>query len=485
MFEFIKNLFKPKTNTVAIAESIEPDDRNYRRISEPQNEKSLNQLSRDQQLKLVFNLWLKNGFAKRLIQLPIDFIVGATMFTPEFKSKNDSIDETKLDACSELIKDFNERNKFASKFEKFATDLSLNGMLLTPCKYSENGDVTIGFIDPSKIDKVNTDPYDVTCITSVKMKTDFIKKPVTFEIVRKKSAFEDVKPEDYDLLDGDAFFYAINNVSNQPEGISDLLPDIDTIQKLYELLVNVVDSVKLANMFVLDTTYKGADATKIAEYVKSNPLPTRPTNRVHNENVETKLLGGTVTAFESDKIIRVIKNFILGNFSFPPMWFADGEDANRAIAIEQGTPVYKKLAKRQELLIDLLKNIYTYVIHSAVRSKEGFELSKDDLESLILEIRAPEIQIKNLDKITASLSSLVTSLDKAEQNRWLTGKTIRKSFISFINLLGFDINVETEEASLENETPEDNPPSVIPAMEIIKDEETIKKKKDDDKENVA
>ncbi len=457
-FNFLR---RKKTEASAHLEESRYEDFGFRKIGDSENQKNLNQLSRDEQLKVVFSLWLKNGFAKRLIQLPIDFIVGEEMFTPEFKSKDDVIPEETLKQCSELVKAFIEKNKLNEKFERFATDLSLNGMLLLPCTNNPNGDVIIGFIDPSRIEKVITNPYDITEITSVKMKTGFMGNTKIFQIVKKRSAF-DLPEEDqksYDLLSGDAFFYAVNNVSNQPEGVSDLLADIDMIQKLYELLINVVDSTKLANMFVLDVEITGASADQIKAWRKANPIPTRPTRYVHNDKVKQSLAGTGIKAFNAPEVVRVIKNFILGNSSYPPMWFADGEDANRAIAIEQGTPVYKKLDKRQQKLVGILKDIYMYVIHMAVLSKEGFKLKKDDLESLIIEIKAPEIQIKNLDKITKSLTELTSSLEKAESRKWLTGKTIRKAFINFINLLGFDINYEAEESALENDPGNDPEPT--------------------------
>lgn len=449
------------------------EDIGFRSIGSSDTQKNLTSLSRNQQLKLVFNLFIKNGFAKRLLQLPIEFIVGATMFCPEFKSKDDKIAQETLDECSDIIKEFNEKNKFANKFDKFALDLALNGMLLLPCINNDNGDVTVGFIDPAKIQKVITNPYDVTDVMEVKMKSNFVTKDKIYKIIRKKSAFEEVANEtvntaDYDLLTGDAFYCAINNVSNQPEGISDLLADIDLIQKLYDLLINVIDSTKLANMFVLDTTIEGADPGKIKEWKKNNPIPDRATRFVHNDKVKQNLMGTNIRAFNSPEVIRVIRNFVLGNSSYPPMWFADGEDANKATAVEQGTPVYKKFSKRQELLVGIIKDIYLYVIHTAVRQKEGFKLTKDDLENLIIEIKSPEIQIKNLDKITTALKDLTESLAKAEVNKWLTSKTTRKSFISFINLLGFDINQEAEEAALSGEE------------EIIKEKTIVEDLKKDD-----
>jgi hypothetical protein len=456
MFDFLKNFFNRFKKPISEASYLE--DIGWNSISSDKNTQGLGQTSRDAQLKTVFQLWLRDGFAKQLIQLPIDFIIGDEMFIPEFKSKHDTIPETTLNACSELIAEFKEKNKFENKFEKYATDLSLNGMLLLPVIETENGNVTIGFIHPGNIETVVPNPYDVTDIMSVKMKTDFTTKQKVYKIIRIQSAFDEAtetNPIDYDLLTGDAFYHSVNNVSNQPEGVSDLLADLDMLQKLDEMIISVADSIKLANMFVFDTEIQGANGDQIKQWKLNNPLPTRPTRFIHNERVKQQLLSTNVRAFTGHEVIRTIKNFILGNFAFPPMWFADGEDANRAIAIEQGTPVYKKLLKRQELLIEIIKNIYMYVIHSAIRSREGFPLKREDLENFIIQIKAPEIQIRNLERITNSLNTLTTSLNTAEQNNWLSSETVRKSFIQFVNLLGFDIDFETENTAVETQKEEE------------------------------
>ena len=54
---------------------IDYDERDYRRLSDT-NIKGLNPISRDRQLEIVYSLFLKNGLAKRILEIRNDFIFG-------------------------------------------------------------------------------------------------------------------------------------------------------------------------------------------------------------------------------------------------------------------------------------------------------------------------------------------------------------------------------------------------------------------------
>lgn len=453
IFSNILSRLFPDRNKILTEASFE--DYGFKSVGKTSNEKGISELSRDIQLKIAFQLWLKNGFAKRLVELPIEFIVGDSLFEPEFLSRNNKLSQEQLDECKKVIKDFVTLNKLNRRFEKFLTDLSINGMLILPVDKNTNGDIGLGFIDPSKIRKVRTNPYDVLDIIALKMKSNWTEKGSEELIVINESSSPHFSREEH--AEGDVFYYSINNVSNQPEGVSDLLADSDLIENLYKLLIGIIEGSNLANMFVLDVEIEGASPEQITQWKKENPLPTRPSRFVHNSKIKQQIINSGVQAFDNPEVIRVIKNFILGNRSYPPMWFADGQDANRAIALEQGTPVYKKLIKRQELAITILKDLYTYALYTASKGKEGFNIKPDALLDLDIQIKAPEIQVKNLGMLTNSLIKLTDSIDKAESKKWISGKTVQKVFISFLNMLGMDIDTQSEITELENESKEPAP----------------------------
>lgn len=436
-------------NGEILAEAID-EDFGFRNLSSPET-KGFNIMKRDQQLQLVFALWLKNGFAKRLVGIPIDFIFGDSLYSPDVKSKDNSISDDTLKELEEILTNFIKQNKLKNKFEKFYTDLSINGTLILPAAVNQyNGNVTVGFIDPSKLEKAETNPYDVTDVILLQMKRDFKGEKKQLEVIRTKSAFEDPESNDYNLLSGDTFFYSINNVSNQPEGVSDLLADADMIEILYHLIISVAEGANLSNMFILDVELKGASEDQINKWKKNNPIPKKPTRLVHNEKVEQKAVNPGVNPGNQAETIRTIKNIVLGNWSYPPMWFADGQDANRAIAVEQGTPIFKKLKKRQDLVIEILESLYTFALHSAIKFKEGIKLSQEQINSLEIEIKSPEIETKNVDNISNVLKNLVESLDKAEVKKWISYESSRKSFLEILNYFGMNIDVQSEEAKIDD-----------------------------------
>lgn len=440
LLDKIKSVFKSSPKLI---ESRTDEDYGFRSVRD-NKAKGINGVARDEQLRMVFSLWIKNGFAKRIIELPAEFIFGDTLFQPTIKSNKNLIDNDTLIECENAVKEFILSNKLVEKFEKFYVDLSLNGMLLCPVNVNPiNGKVKIGFIDPAHIDKVITNPYDITEITEVTLKNQFQGEQKILKVVtEEKENSEGLKT--YKVLSGDCFYFSINNVSNQPEGVSDLLANIDFIELVSQLLYNVVDAVRLQNLFVIDVELAGMSDKEAAQWLKENPLPKKPSRFAHNEKVKQTMLSPGLRASDNSESVKLAKNFVLGNYSYPAMWFADGTDANRAIAVEQGTPIFKKLKKRQDFVVNMLKEIYMFVVQQAVLKREGIILTQEQIKSLVIEIAAPEIDTKNSTVITDSLVKLSDSLIKAVSSKWITAETAQITYITFLNNLGFNINIDSE-----------------------------------------
>ena len=136
---------------------IDYDEYEYRRLSDI-NAKGLNPIARDRQLEIVYSLFLKNGLAKRILEIRNDFIFGDGF---KYALTGSGISENKLKQVKEVIDEFWEINNMDLRFEKKGFDLSLNGMLILPVFVNRiNGQVKLGFIDPKNIDKVITNLLD-------------------------------------------------------------------------------------------------------------------------------------------------------------------------------------------------------------------------------------------------------------------------------------------------------------------------------------
>jgi hypothetical protein len=425
---------------------IDYDEYEYRRFSDI-NAKGLNPIARDRQLEIVYSLFLKNGLAKRILEIRNDFIFGDGF---KYALTGSGISENKLKQVKEVIDEFWEINNMDLRFEKKGFDLSLNGMLILPVFVNRiNGQVKLGFIDPKNVDKVITNPLNVEDIVKIKLKNFGISsKQRTLDVIRLD---EDLKSESYGLLEGECFYFAINNVSNQPEGVSDLLGSADWLDMLDKMLFNTLQFVNALSKYFQDVELTGADDKKIEEWKKKNPISQNLARFVHNDKVKFSILTPNINNADPSEIVRLYKNIVLGSQGYPEHWFADGGNTNLATAVEQGTPIMRQLKNRQQYIIYILQTMLKFVLHKAYGKREGFTLTKEELNRVVINIIAPEFERKDFDKIGDGLKKIGDLILQAEQNKWLSKETSGRIFRSMVDIIGYDITEEDEVNRIETE----------------------------------
>lgn len=415
------------------------NDYEYRRLSDI-NAKGLNPIARDRQLEIVYSLFLKNGLAKRILEIRNDFIFGDGF---KYDIAGSGISETKLKQAKEVVDEFWDINNMDLRFEKKGFDLSLNGMLILPVFANRiNGQVKLGFIDPKNVDKVITNPLNVEEITKIKLKNFGINsRQKTLEVIRLN---DDLKSESYGLLEGECFYFAINNVSNQPEGVSDLLGSADWLDMLDKMLFNTLQYVNALSKYFQDVELAGADDKKIEEWKMKNPISQNLARFVHNDKVKFSILTPNISNADPSEIVRLYKNIVLGSQGYPEHWFADGGNTNLATAVEQGTPIMRQLKNRQQYIIYILQTMVKFALHKAYGRREGFTLTKDDLGRIVINIIAPEFERKDFDRIGEGLKKIGDLLLEAEQNKWISKESTGRIFRSIMDVVGYDINEDDE-----------------------------------------
>jgi hypothetical protein len=425
---------------------IDYGDADYRRLSDV-NTKGLNPLSRDRQLEIVYALFLKNGLAKRILEIRNDFIFGDG-FKYNITGKN--LSEAKLKQAKEVIDEFWEINKMDLRFEKKGFDLSLNGMLILPVFINSiNGQVKLGFIDPGNVDKVITNPLNVEDIVRIKLKgivtggrnTRYSGGARALDVIRLN---ENVNDSEFGLLSGECFYFAINNVSNQPEGVSDLLGSADWLDMLDQLLFNTLQFVSALSKYFQDVELQGADDKRIDDWKKKNPISQNLARFVHNEKVKYSILSPNINNADPSEIVRLYKNIVLGSQGYPEHWFADGGNTNLATAEEQNIPIMRQLKNRQQYIIYILQTMLRFALHKAYNKREGFSLTREELNRVAIDIIAPEFERKDFDKLGAGLKKIGDLLAQAESQNWLSKETSGRIFRSIVDMIGYDIDEEEE-----------------------------------------
>lgn len=422
---------------------IDYDDADYRRLSDV-NTKGLNPLTRDRQLEIVYTLFLKNGLAKRILEIRNDFIFGDGF---KYTVSGKDLSDEKIQQAKEVIDEFWEINKMDLRFEKKGFDLSLNGMLILPVFVNSiNGQVKLGFIDPKNVEKVVTNSLNVEDIVRIKLKGIGSNNRLrSLDVIRLN---DNAISSNYGLLDGDCFYFAINNVSNQPEGVSDLLGSADWLDMLDQLLFNTLQFVNALSRYFQDVELQGADEKKIEEWKKQNPISQNLSRFVHNEKVKFNVLSPNINNADPSEIVRLYKNIVLGSQGYPEHWFADGGNTNLATATEQSIPIMRQLKNRQQYIIYILQMMLRFALHKAFNRREGFNLTRDELNRVVINIIAPEFERKDFDKIGAGLKKLGDLLEQAQNQNWLSKETSGRIFRSMVDIIGYDIEEEDETAKI-------------------------------------
>jgi hypothetical protein len=467
---------------------IDADDYEYRRLTDP-NVKGLNPIVRDRQLDIVYNLFLRNGLAKRILELRNDFVFGdGFTYKVDLGGKSN---KKKIKQCMDLLDEFWNENKMDLNFEKKGFDLGLNGMLILPAFINQvNGKVRLGFIDPKNVMRVISNPLNVEQLLFIELKginPQFFENisPDQLTQISKELGFvkqdnsklidvfsktkrlmsiikvnEDFQNLSFGLLQGDCFYFQINSVSNQPEGVSDLLQTADWLDMLDQMLFSTVQYFINIHKYFQDVELTGADPKAIAEWKKANPVSTTLARFVHNDKVKYQILTPNIKQTDPSETVRLVKNLCLGSQGYPEMWFADGGNSNLATATAQGYPIIRSLKKRQKYVAECLKQILTFVIHQAfVFKREGFSLERGDLDKILITITCPEIDEANIKELADGVSKISDLVAKSIANKWISADTGSQIGRFLFDTIGYRIDEELEKQKIEEE--KEIPPEVI------------------------
>ena len=92
-----------------------------------------------------------------------------------------------------------------------------------------------------------------------------------------------------------------------------------------------------------------------------------------------------------------------------------------------------------------------FILHKAYNKRQGFNLTKDELEKVIINIITPEFERRDFEKIGEGLKRVSDVLEKAESRKWLSHETAGMIFRSIVDIIGYDIDETTELNKIEQE----------------------------------
>lgn len=423
----------------AAGSTIDPDEHKWRRLT-GDKKRDLSPVSQDRSFDLAAWLWMTNPIANRLIELPVAYMLaeGVELEVEDEEAQkwinafwNDPIN------CMDL------------KLAKKVRELALYGEQCWPAFTNEiNGQVRLGYIDPSDIETVVTDPDNSEQPIGIVMKLDNRHRKRRYRVI--VNGTEDVFAETARRIretfdDGECFYFTVNDLSNQSRGHSDMLPMMDWLDGYDRAMFGELERWDFLRSFIWDVTLTGATPEEVKERAKAIKVPEAGAVRVHNDAEVWKSESPQLGSYEASNSARLFRNHIIGGATIPEHWFGGGGDVNRATAGEMGEPAVKVFTMRQKQIGFILSQVVTYVIHTRLRVLYGATVDQSDRsEDYEVTAKFPELTAKDTTKYAAAFAQVVAGTVTAVDRGLLS----EQSAVALIGLvagqLGLEIDPEEE-----------------------------------------
>ena len=339
-------------------------------------------------------------------------------------------------AAQAIWEAFETANNFQEKMRKFAMELSIygedifwrlpnkqiyidfstnaTGATFSPNKAKSAADVPVGLIprvrliDPSNIVEIITHPEDldrriayVWC-TPTQYQIYTAKDPTTGELVNtSKFIYQQIPAE---MMD----HFAVNNVSNEKRGRSDLFTGLPYFKRLRDSINYALINQQKNSAWCLDTTVEG-DEGDIQAYMQQQAslgtIPPAGSEFVHTKAIERKYNAnseGGSTGRAAESVFQVGLSMVAASTGIPVSYYGSHLSAGgtRASAIVATEPVAKKFEMRQQ-------------IYKAVIERQAEMLFRSFGIKSEIDIYFPEI-------VTQDRSAKLKDLFLAEQSRWFS-----------------------------------------------------------------
>lgn len=415
---------------------LDGDENQFRRLTSGAKfqRRDLTPLQQDRMLEVTWYLYEQNPFARRLVTLMTDLILG------------EGIDVVAQD---ERIKQQLEltwthpSNTFATRIREFHNFLSLAGELFLPVVTNPfTGRPVLGFIDPYQVKYVTPDQNNVLMPDSFTLKGDAStggNDGKTFKVIRTNPMTG--------RLEGDAFFFAVNRLPNSMRGRSDLLPLADWLDLYDQYMFGEVERLNLLSSFVWDYTVMTSDEALLKKKAAEFPTPRPGMVFTHNDKESLVAQTPDLQATDRSEVAKLLRLHIAGTMGFPLSYLGD-IDANHATVDAQNDVMLKTPSARQKEFGQIIRQIAQFVIESTTTSNPA--LFKDANTSL--QVRMPEIAAKDIARVGQVLAQVASANDTAMNNGTMDRRTACTIQIALVKHLGVpDLNADQVLAGAEKE----------------------------------
>lgn len=412
---------------------LDADDWQYRKLTSGARfqRRDLTPLQHDRMLQVTWYLWEQNPFARRLVTLMTDLIIGDGVTV---EAKDERIQEV-------IDRTWNHRiNQFATRIREFHNFLSLTGELILPVERNTiSGRPVFGFIDPYQVKDVEPLDGNVLIPDYLILKERDGKDAQRLKIVREN-------PES-GHLEGEVFYFAINKLPNSLRGRSDLLPLADWLDLYDQYLFAEVERLQLLSAFVWDYTIKGGDDKKIQAKLANFPTPKPGSVFGHNENETLEARTPDLKAQDRSEVATMLRKHIGGSMGFPMTYLGDS-DSNAATIQGQNDVLMKTPSARQKEFRSLIDLMVRFAVEGATTKNPALFMDA----AVEYRITMPEIAAKDISRASAALAQVVAANDTAITNKTTSRRAALVVQSAIIRQLGVEVDPNEIEDQIEAET---------------------------------
>ena len=257
-------------------------DIQWRRIS-GNSERELPIATWQRQVEVCYWLWKTNPLGNWIIETLTVFVAGKGF---SYTADNEDV--------KELLDDFwfDPVNRMDLKLEQKTRELGLFGVQCWPVFVAEQtGRVRLGMVDPAQIAEIYCDPENAEIMIGCRIevinagRTRFLRTILTGETETVVSEIARQMREEK-FTDGECFLFAVNRVSNDPYGTSDIFVLADWLDEYEEFIYNYSRKARKQNAYIWDVEVTGGDEATCQKIADEYAVKGDGELRVHNEKTK-------------------------------------------------------------------------------------------------------------------------------------------------------------------------------------------------------
>lgn len=405
--------------------TLDADDAQWRRITSGQRftTRDLTPIQHDRMLQIAWYLIESNPFAKRLLTLMTDLVVGEGW---SVSAKDERVSEIVTKTWEHPA------GKLGANLRSFYFANALNGELILPVSRNPiTGIPHLGYLDPMQVLRVERRADNVLVPETIVLRA----ANGQTEGQRLKVVTEDPLTG---RLDGEVFYHGINGLPNGTRGRSDLLPLADWLDLYDSLMFSEVERTKILSSFVWDLKMTGASEPEIQKRIRQLKNPTPGTVYGHNEKEELEARTPNLDAGDRSEVTRMLAIHIAGSIGFPISWVGF-TDSNRSTIEGQADIMLKTPAARQKEFAGFLGQILRFAVEGATTKNRALYREVQDVS---WEINVPEIAAKDVARVGGVIASVAQAMDTSLANRTISRRAAAVVTMSVMRHLGITLDVD-------------------------------------------